>query len=227
MAKKKHARPQRKLQQKFTVYCEGDTEEHYLRGLKGWFSKNYPEIHLTVEPIPIGGGGYSAFVRAVESAPDSNCLARFALLDFDRCQQHAQERKALQKLISLSRASIKKRVPLILILSNGSFEYPLCCHDSRYNNGDEARFLHAAWGYKDLSDVKGDDKIWDVSHRDGRNHDVAIDKLAQRPKLMVNRFTRQRAGLRIDLTDVKLDLDNESGRSSNLPDLFKAMGVSS
>lgn len=227
MAKKKHVRAQRKLQQKFTVYCEGDTEENYLKGLRAWFPKNYPEIQLAIETIPIGGGGYSEFVKAVESAPDSNCLARFVLLDYDRCQQYESERKVLQKLINLSKASIKKRVPVIIILSNGSFEYPLCCHDPRYSNGDEARFLHDVWGYKDLSDVKGDDKIWDVAHRDGRGHDVAIEKLARRPKLMVNRFTRQHAGLSINLTDVKLDQDNEAGRSSNLPDLFKAMGVSS
>lgn len=227
MAKRRYVRPQRKLQQKFTVYCEGDTEEHYLRGLKAWFSKCCPEIHLTIEPVPIGGGGYSAFVKAVESAPDSNCLARFVLLDYDRCRQYGTELKMLQKLVGLSKASIKKRVPLIIILSNGSFEYPLCCHDPRYSNGDETRFLQDVWGYRDLSDVKGDNKIWDVAHRKGRGHVVAMEKLARRPRLMVNRFTRQHAGLSIDLSDARLDLDNEAGRSSNLPDLFKAMGISS
>lgn len=218
-------RKARSLQRKFTVYCEGETEKHYLTGLKRWFGAEYPDVRLTIEAISVHGGGYIEFVKRLKCEPDSNCLARFVMLDYDRCKHHPSERDAFRSLIKISQDSRKRRIPVILIVSNNSFEYPLCCHDPEYHDGDEVRFLCKAWGYRDLDAAKADEKIWEAAHRGKRSHECALRRLAQKPRLITNEIVRSRSEPTIKLKDTELNLDHETGKSSNLYDLFYAVGA--
>lgn len=53
-------RPKRKLEKRIVVYCEGQTEKHYIDGLKVWLAKGNPSTKVKIEPIDIKGGGYIA-----------------------------------------------------------------------------------------------------------------------------------------------------------------------
>ena len=47
------SRPQRSLRKIFTIYCEGDTEYHYINHMR----KNQG-VELSLKPINMKGGGY-------------------------------------------------------------------------------------------------------------------------------------------------------------------------
>ena len=50
------SRPQRSLRKIFIIYCEGDTEYHYINHMR----KNQG-VELSLKPVNIKGGGYLPF----------------------------------------------------------------------------------------------------------------------------------------------------------------------
>lgn len=218
-------RTQRLTTKRFTVYCEGETESRYVDGLRAWLSRSRPDVNVAVERVDVHGGGYEEFAKRLRIEPDSNCLARFVLLDYDRCLSSPRERAAFMKLLELSRGSMRKRVPVVLVVSNESFEYALCCHDPEYRDGDPKAFLVRNWGYVDPDDVKSDRDVWNRSHVGKRGHDVAFEHLCARPCVVENKIRWEREGFKLRLDGVCHSVDNESGRSSNLGDLFSSLGI--
>ena len=218
-------RPKRTTSKKFTVYCEGKTESRYLKGLRNWMATDHPEISLRLETVDIGGGGYREFIKRLRAEADSNCLARFVLLDYDRAKCHTGERTAFDELLGLSRESKGKRVPLILIVSNDSFEYPLCCHDPEYRQGDPMAHLVHGWGYRDASDIKSDEQVWGRAHEGNRDHKVAMECLSTRPVLVDYELQVPQAHWDVRIKSVAFNPDAASSKTSNLPDLFKAIKV--
>ena len=218
-------RVQRLTTKRFTIYCEGETEGRYVDGLKTWLSKSRPDVRVAIERVDVHGGGYEEFAKRLRIEPDANCLARFVLLDYDRCLSNPQERIAFARLLELSRGSMRKRVPIVLIVSNENFEYALCCHDPEYREGDPRAFLVRNWGYVDPDDVKSDKDVWNKAHIGKRGHDIAFEHLCGRPCVIVNRIRWERAGFKLRLEDVVYSVDNESGRLSNLGELFSSLGI--
>ena len=212
----------RVLHRRIVVLCEGPTEEHYIDGLKGWVKDTYSDSALEIIPDPVGGGGYANIRDRLRKSPDSNCVAVVVLFDFDRYTQHEKEREVFAEILGLARRSTKKRVPIVLVVSNRNFEYVLCCHDPKYRNGDEGQFLTKDWKYESLKDCKGDERIWDRSHIGGRSHEVALRARSGRPCVVQNDLDIEfrRVPQQVILSRVTFDADNESTRSSNISDLF-------
>lgn len=154
-------RPKRALRKKFVVYCEGETERNYVDGLRAWLSERSDGTHIRIEPECLHGGGYARLIDALSREPDSNCVARIALVDFDRYLNHPEERAPFEELVRFSTKSRENRVPFVLVVSSASFEYALCCHDPSYAGQRVATFLTQAWGYRDAGDCKGDARVWD------------------------------------------------------------------
>ena len=221
----KGRRPAKQLSKKYTVYCEGKTESRYLEGLRTWMKESHPEIKLRLEPVDVGGGGYREFLKRLRIEPDTNCVARFVLLDYDRVVKHAHEAAAFKELLDLSQASTRKNVPIILIVSNESFEYALCAHDPKYRDGDTEAHLTDCWAYRDFADVKSDGAVWNRAHTLGRSHEVAIRHLMKRPQLITNTIRYESKKLRLSLIEVRYDSAVASTRTSNLTDLFIALGI--
>lgn len=217
------ARPRKKrvLSKKCVVYCEGQTEQNYLDGFKRWVHSIDPSSEITIKPVDVGGGGYASMLRKVQTEPDSNCVARIVLLDFDRYLTDPDERNCLPRLIEVSKASIKKKVPIILILSNKKFEYVLCCHDDDYNHGDVDRFIRSKWN-QDPSSCKGDANIWEFCNRGGRSIEIAMKKLSERSFLVKNGISfASGKPSPILLSTVEFNADAEASQSSNFGDLVR------
>lgn len=214
---------------RFVVYCEGVTELNYLNGLKTWLSSKDDSIKVHIDSVCFRGGGYKKVLEKLVSEPDSNCIARIVLLDYDRCLDDASERMVFNRLISLSRQSAEngKRVPIILVVSNRDFEYALCSHDPSYSNTSTGTFLCSEWGYGDISKCKADKKIWDKAHCGARSHEQALAFLRHRPKLLDNTIISNKSGLSVALKRVELREENESCSTSNLEDLFATLLFSS
>lgn len=219
------ARTKRSLTKKIEVFCEGETERNYVEGMRQWLKERNPTVEMIIESKLLKGGGYSSALKALRCAPDSNCVARVAILDFDRWNKHPGERRTFGDLLELSRASSRRNVPVILVISNRNFEYAICCHDDTYKDGDTAAFLRDVLGYSDVSKCKSDAGLWGKLHRDGRSHDVALRHLSRRPSLIRNSISISRKTPAVSLQKVDFFEDESASCSSNLGDLFKVVSL--
>ena len=215
-------RDKRPLTKRFVVLCEGSTECHYVEGLKRWLKQEFPCSSIQIKPDEVGGGGYADIRDRLSKQPDSNCLAIIVLFDFDRYIEHPWEREVFKEILGLAQGSTKRRVPIILVLSNRDFEYALCCHDPKYRNGDTEQFLINDWKYESLEDCKGDEKVWEKAHAGERSHKVALSRLSSGQCVVRNdlNIDFKRLAKQVILNDVTFDADNQASRSSNISDLF-------
>lgn len=218
-------RASRSLSKKYTVYCEGKTEGRYIDGLRRWLAAEKPDVQVRVEPVDVGGGGYREFEKLLRREPDSNCVGRIVMLDYDRYLTQPEEREAFSRLVRLSQESADKRVPVVLVVSNERFEYALCCHDPEYHDEDPGRFLVRAWSYRSAEEIKSDGGIWDKAHFGERGHDVALGHLSARKGVMDYSLRWEPKGMRLRLLKVGHAEGEGFGRFSNLGDLFAALGV--
>lgn len=109
------SRPKRTSAKRFVVYCEGETELNYVNGLKAWLQTVDGSIHVRIDSVCVGGGGYKKVLEKLRTEPDSNCIARLVMLDYDRCLSDAAEREAFRQLMRLSKSTADRgrRVPII------------------------------------------------------------------------------------------------------------------
>ena len=56
------SRPMRKLRKKFVIFCEGDTEFHYMDQMR----KNQGD-EISLQPINMKGGGYASFLNEIRT----------------------------------------------------------------------------------------------------------------------------------------------------------------
>lgn len=221
-----YKRKKRTLKKRILVFFEGYTENHYVVGLKNWIEQIDPSINIAIKTINIEGGGYLSILTALNKQPDSGCIAKIVLFDFDRYLNHKDEKIVFEKLLSLSQNSNKRnRIPCILIGTCPKFEYCLCCHSSQYGGSDIPAFMKAKWGYLSSDDCKNDKKIWEKVHRGNSDHSIALKYLESRPRAIKNDFEYVANNCSIRLFSVAFDSDALSSKGSNFGDLFKALGV--
>ena len=67
------------MSRKKQVFCEGDTEYNYFEYIR----KN-KKVSLAIRPINMKGGGYANFLDQIKGDANSNCLAKFIVIDGDR-----------------------------------------------------------------------------------------------------------------------------------------------
>ena len=68
------SRPERKLQKRFVVFCEGDTEYNYIDKMR-----KRQNVQIALKPINMHGGGYSNFLKKIKTEPilllkSENCI---------------------------------------------------------------------------------------------------------------------------------------------------------
>ena len=98
------SRPQRSLRKIFIIYCEGDTEYHYINHMR----KNQG-VELSLKPVNMKGGGYLNFLDYVKSDAKNNCLAKFIVVDADKARDDPGERKNLKAVNRLLQSSEQER----------------------------------------------------------------------------------------------------------------------
>ncbi len=216
-------RAKRQLIREFLIYCEGKTEKRYVDGLRQWVRATNPAANVKIKTIDYKGGGYGAILNMLRKEPDSNCIARIVLLDFDRYRGVEGEAAVFKRLVEYSEASKNKAVPCILVVSNPSFEYTLCCHDPSYKETNAAAFLLESWGYRNLDDYKSDEHIWDKAHTEGRDHVHVKERMQGRDLVLSNEIEASCSRIGIRLRRVRFDDSNEQIRGVNLGDLFAAV----
>ena len=84
------SRKKRGIDKVFKIFCEGDTEHNYFEYIR----KN-KKVSLAIRPINMKGGGYASFLEKIEGDANSNCLAKFIVIDGDRALTVSGEMEAL------------------------------------------------------------------------------------------------------------------------------------
>lgn len=113
------SRPKRKLQKRFVVFCEGDTEYNYIDKMRG---VKRQDVQIILKPINMHGGGYSSFLKKIKTESQTNCLAKFIIVDADRLVKHYEEKDSFLQLAEYCRLQNKKGTILhFLIVNNPDF----------------------------------------------------------------------------------------------------------
>lgn len=95
------------------------------------------DVHISLKPINMHGGGYMNFLNKIKTESQTNCLAKFIIVDADRLKKHHKEKENFNKLVEYCRLQNKKgTVPHFLIVNNPDFEYAACLHVPEYKGQD-------------------------------------------------------------------------------------------
>lgn len=118
------SRKVREIKKNFKVFCEGDTEYHYVDEMK-----RQKRLSIALKPVNMKGGGYRSFLESLKVDGNTNCLAKFIIIDGDRAISEEGEKRNLRELLEYCILQNKSgRIPHILIVNYPDFEYVGCLH---------------------------------------------------------------------------------------------------
>ena len=210
------SRPKRILRKNFVVFCEGDTEYNYIDKMRC-----NQGVHISIHPINMCGGGYSAFLRSVKAESMTNCLAKFVIIDADRMQKHPGEILKFKDLFEYCKVqNQKKSIPIFLILNNPDFEFLACLHDPEYSNQNSESYIKKKYNYGSIEQFKKEKDVYILLNTSPCSCDVMLDKTKHLPKIIVNKYTCKKASFEIQITDSEIDLDMLSSKGSNINEFF-------
>lgn len=82
------SRKVRETKKNFKVFCEGDTEYHYIERMR-----QEKRISIAIKTVNMQGGGYKSFLDKLKTDGTKNCLAKFIIIDGDRAVKEQGEKK--------------------------------------------------------------------------------------------------------------------------------------
>ena len=213
------SRRKRQIEKVFKVFCEGDTEYNYFEYIR----KN-KKISLAIKPVNMKGGGYSNFLSRIQEDANSNCLAKFIIIDADRALSVQGEDKELKKIIDYCLVQNEsKRIPHILILDFPDFEYVACLHIFSYKNQEAQQFIKKELGYSDIDDFKADEKVYKVLTESGKGSiEQLLSKINSKTKIINNEFTYHKSKYEVSVR-MKYDLDKLGLRGTNFSDFYDVL----
>lgn len=209
-------RKERILQKRFIIFCEGDTEYNYIDKMR----KNQG-VELVLKPINMGGGGYTNFLRVIKKEPQSNCLAKFIIVDADRLIKDSGEVPKFKELLDYCILQNQKgNTPHFLIVDNPDFEYVACLHSPDYRGQDIHKFLLDTFGYKEIGVFKSNENVYELLNKDKLSYKVLLESLRGKSKLLRNEYDIKKKTFEITIKKTVYDADMLSKRGSNIEEFF-------
>ena len=183
------SRPERKLQKRFVVFCEGDTEYNYIDKMR-----KRQDVQIALKPINMHGGGYSNFLKKIKTESQTNCLAKFIIVDADRLVKHPGEKDSFLQLSEYCRLQNKK--------------------------GTIPHFLHTVLGFQSLEQFKKNTEVYECLNNSERSYQILIQKIRGKDKFVQNTYSVKKKNFEIDIspTDVKWEMFDRKG--SNMEEFF-------
>lgn len=124
---------------------------------------------MAIRPINMKGGGYANFLDQIKEDANSNCLAKFIVIDGDRALSFPGELDVLKGIIDYcKKQNSSKRTPHILIIDYPDFEYVACLHTYAYKGQKVEQYIKREFGYRDVDAFKADDKVFKVLVESGK-----------------------------------------------------------
>lgn len=165
-------------------------------------------------------GGYSNFLDTLKTDGNTNCLAKFIIIDGDRVAKHSGEKQKLQELIDYCILQNKlKKIPHILIVNCPDFEYIACLHMQDYKGQNVAQYIKKL-GYHKIDEFKADVKVYDLLNTKGNSSELMIEALNGKNSFIKNQYAVNRDMYEIN---IKTDYDwSKIGlRGSNFNEYFE------
>lgn len=210
------SRPERKLQKRFVVFCEGDTEYNYIDKMR-----KQQDVQIALKPINMHGGGYTNFLKKIKMESQTNCLAKFIIVDADRLMKHYEEKDSFWQLAEYCKLQNKKGViPHFLIVNNPDFEYAACLHVPEYRGQDVTRFLQTVLGFQSLEQFKKNTDVYGCLNSGERSYQILLERIKGKDKFIKNIYSVKKKNFEITInrTDIIWELLNRKG--SNLEEFF-------
>lgn len=210
----------RTIRKKYLVFCEGDTEYNYINGMRVLQSV---KSDIALKPVPLDHGGYTSFLKKIKECADSNCIAKFILIDYDRVIQHGGEKKCLSELIDYCKIQNKKNnIPHFVILSNPNYDYFSCLHSLLYRNGNIESFITSDRGFnfRNMAEYKAKGDIYNFLNSNGNSVDNALNKLKNKNSVIINTYHKNAKSFSIKIKDTNVCYENDSCKGSNINEFF-------
>lgn len=211
----------RQLRKKFIVYCEGDTEAHYINGFRTWLHDERPDVDVVIDPPQnMHGGGFSTFLQRVKTSPSSNCIARFVIVDYDRCLSQPTEMTAFRKLAEYCQAQSRRKAPCLLIVSNPDFEVAACFHSERYRNEPPRSFLLHEFGYRSLEEFKSDKQVWRTLNESDNGYEHLVTRSKRCVSVVANDYRLNTSSFSVEVRKMAVNSDADCQKGTNMHDFF-------
>ena len=210
------SRRKRELQKRFIVFCEGDTEYNYIDKMR-----KKQGVEIALKPINMHGGGYSNFLKRIKTEAQTNCLAKFIIIDADRILKDSGEKENFKRLLEYCSLQNKKGVtPHFLIVNNPDFEYMACLHIPEYNGQDVTRFLEKVLKFGSLEQFKSNADVYKYLNSNGKSYEIMISRVKGKNKFVSNEYSIRKKNFDIAIKQTKVDWDSLSGKNSNIEEFF-------
>ena len=198
------------------MFCEGDTEYNYIEKMR-----KHQNVHISLKPINMHGGGYSNFLDKIKTESQTNCLAKFIIVDADRLIKHHEETDGFEKLLNYCKLqNEKKTTPHFLIIKNPDFEYIACLHSPEYKGQETTRFLQTFFGFKTLEDFKKCPEVYTRLNCGDSSYNVMIQKISNRNKFIQNKYSVKKKNFEINIDRTDIDKDMLNQKCSNIEEFF-------
>lgn len=213
------SRKKREVEKVFKVFCEGDTENNYFD-----YIRKHKKISLAIKPVNMHGGGYSNFLSQIKEDANSNCLAKFIVIDGDRAVSIQGEKANLKKIIEYCKVQNEsKRIPHILIIDFPDFEYVACLHIFNYKGQNVEQFIKTELKYSDIEKFKSDQDVFSVLVERGKGSiDHLLGSINAHTALIQNDITVNKNKYEIQVCTT-VNEDNWGKRGTNFDDFYKLL----
>ena len=178
-------------------------------------------MQIALKPINMHGGGYGNFLKKIKIESQTNCLAKFIIVDADRLTKHYEEKDSFLQLAEYCKLQNKKgAIPHFLIVNNPDFEYVACLHVPEYKGQEVTRFLQTVLGFQSLEQFKKNAEVYECLNNGERSYQVLIQKIQGKEKFVKNTYSVKKKNFEIAIrrTDVKWELLDCKG--SNMEEFF-------
>ena len=214
------SRKQREIKRNFKVFCEGDSEYHYIEEMKRQLN-----LSIAIKEVNMKGGGYSNFLHHLKTDGTANCLAKFIIIDGDRAANEPSEMKNLRELINFCiLQNESKRIPHVLIINFPDFEYIACLHTPEYKGQNTEQYIIKKLGYDSLDDFKADSKIYHVLNTNGNSNELMLQALQGKKTFVTNTYEVDKKSFEMTM-DTVYDWDLFGQRNSNIKDYFEILNA--
>lgn len=178
-------------------------------------------VEISLKPINMQGGGYAHFLDELKTNGQTNCLAKFIIIDADRVRDDQGERSNFLELLAYCRReNAKEAIPCFLIVNSPDFEYVACAHSPSYSNQRTDKFIVDSLGMKSLAAFKRKTDIYDFLNSADRSYGIMLERVKDGSHVIDNQYRvlRQTFDVRILKTDYQEE--NVTRRGSNIAEFF-------
>lgn len=209
------SRETREIKKTFKVFCEGDTEYHYIDKMR-----KERRLSIALKPVNMRGGGYSSFLEQVKTDGTANCLAKFIIVDGDRAVADEGEKKNLRELLEYCIVQNRsERIPHFLIIDYPDFEYIACLHIPKYKGQNVAQYIVKELGYKSVDDFKADENVYTVLNTKGNSSSLMCTRLNKDNCVILNNYSINKRIYEIKASTV-YNWDKLGRKGSNIDEFF-------